>query len=239
MRGVLPRRRRGRGLQAGCAHGRGARAARHLLRLPSGPAAGSSAARRRLRRPARQVMVSPGWAQLTARPSGLSRVSVSAASSGTVTTRIVSVLPSLNRTVTSVNPVDVEDGSIESAVPGTPLRARCRARSMARSCSRRYRVSLLDREWPGFDRTSIGARLPASGRSWRRTPVGRQTGRAAGGRSPGRSRLGHDSDVGARRVPALWPDGPGLVVGDRSRDDDVVSLAPVGGCRDAVPGSEL
>src|SRR5665647_2277826 len=47
-------------------------------------------------------------------------------------------------------------------------------------------------------------------------------------------RLRYDPQVRLRRLPALRIDGLGLVVGDRTGDDDVLALFPVGGCRDAM-----
>src|SRR5882672_12685677 len=47
--------------------------------------------------------------------------------------------------------------------------------------------------------------------------------------------LGHDADVGLGLLP-LAEDLPGLVVGDRAGDDDVLAWLPVDRGGDAVPG---
>src|SRR5690242_4103009 len=50
--------------------------------------------------------------------------------------------------------------------------------------------------------------------------------------------LAHDADVGLGLLP-LAEDLPGLVVGDRAGDDDVLARLPVDRGGDAVPGGQL
>src|SRR5262245_18765263 len=54
-----------------------------------------------------------------------------------------------------------------------------------------------------------------------------------------RPRLRHDAEVGFGRLPALRIRRLGLVVGDRTGDDDVIALLPVHRCCHLVLGGQL
>src|SRR5258708_9972385 len=52
-------------------------------------------------------------------------------------------------------------------------------------------------------------------------------------------RLRHDTKVRPRRLPTARIDRFGLVIADGARDDDVVTLVPIGRRRDAMLGRHL